>query len=101
MLVSIILLRNQTSGRDALMKPIDTSFESAQIQIEALRRLGREGRLRAGINLTRTSRKLLLEGIIRRHPDYNDNQIRLAYLKLLLPDELFLAAYPEAENILP
>ena len=84
-----------------MKQPIDTSFEASQVQIEALRQLGREGRLHAGINLTRTSRKLLIEGIQRRHPDYNDTQIKLAYFKLLLPDELFLAAYPEAGNILP
>ena len=71
------------------------------MQIESLRRLGREGRLHAGINLTRTSRKLLLEGILRRHPDYNDTQIKLTCLKLLLPEELFFAAYPEARTILP
>jgi hypothetical protein len=42
------------------------------------------------------SRKLLFEGAHKRHPDYNERQLRLETIRLTLPEELFHAAYPEA-----
>ena len=78
----------------------DTSREAEKKQIEILRRLGPEGRLLAAIELSRTSRSLLLEGVKRRHPDYDERQIRLETIRLTLPAELFRAAYPEAGEIL-
>jgi hypothetical protein len=74
----------------------DTARDAENKQIEILRRMGPEGRLHAAIELTRTSRKLLFEGVHRRHPDYNERQIRLETIRLTLPEELFRAAYPEA-----
>jgi len=74
----------------------DTVRDAEKKQIEILRRMGPEGRLRAAMELTRTSRKLLLEGVHKRHPDYDERQIRLEIIRLTLPEELFRAAYPEA-----
>jgi hypothetical protein len=31
-----------------------------------------------------------------RHPDYDDQQVKLAAIRLTLPADLFHAAYPEA-----
>jgi hypothetical protein len=79
----------------------DTTRDAEKKQIEILRRMGPEGRLRAAIELSRTSRKLLLEGVPKRHPDYDERQIRLETIRLTLPKELFRAAYPEAGENLP
>jgi hypothetical protein len=79
----------------------DTARDAERKQIDILRRLGPEGRLHAAIELTRTSRKLLSEGVQRRHPDYNERQIRLETIRLILPEELFRAAYPEASECMP
>lgn len=79
----------------------DTSKAAATLQIEVLRRLGPEGRLQAAIDLCGTSRLLLLEGVRKRHPEYSASQVELAAIRLTLPTDLFLAAYPEAEGILP
>jgi hypothetical protein len=76
----------------------DTAREAEKRQIEILRRMGAEGRLRAAIELTRTSRKLLWEGVRRRHPDYNERQIHLETIRLTLPEELFRAAYAYPES---
>ena len=57
--------------------------------------------LQAAIALTQTCRKLLIEGVRRRHPEYDERQIRLAVIRLILPEKLFFAAYPEARDILP
>ncbi len=74
----------------------DTAGDAEKKQIEILRRMGPEGRLHAAIELTRISRKLLLEGVHKRHPDYNELQIRLETIRLTLPKELFSTAYPQA-----
>jgi hypothetical protein len=79
----------------------DTAREAEKKQIEILRRMGPEGRLRAAIELSRTSRKLLLEGVQRRHPHYDERQLRLETIRLTLPKELFHTAYPEADEKLP
>jgi len=79
----------------------DTSREAETKQIEILRRMGPEARLAAALELSRISRKLLEEGVRSRHPNYNEKQIRLETIRLSLPKELFLAAYPETSRILP
>jgi hypothetical protein len=83
------------------MRSPDTSKTAATLQIEALRRMGPQGRLQAGIDLSRTSRALLLEGVLKRHPEYNARQAQLAVIRLTLPADLFLATYPEAEGVVP
>jgi hypothetical protein len=83
------------------MRAGDTTGQAEQMQIEALRRMGPEGRLRVSLDLARTSRELLLEGIRKRHPEFDENKIKMEYIRLVLPRDLFLAAYPEAPNVLP
>ena len=83
------------------MGSLDTSEAAATLQIEVLRRMGPERRLQAAIDLCRSSRVLLLEGVNSRHPEYNARQAELAVIRLTLPTNLFLAAYPESEDILP
>ena len=89
------------SNNGTVMRSADTSKAAATLQIEVLRRMGPEARLQAAIDLCRTSRVLLLEGVHKRHPEYNARQAELAVIRLTLPTDLFLAAYPEAEGILP
>ena len=79
----------------------DTSPEAEAIQIDAFRRMGPEGRLHAAIELSQTSRKLLAEGVRHRHPEYGEEEVRLAVIRILLPEELFLSAYPTARGIEP
>jgi hypothetical protein len=79
----------------------DTARDSEKKQVEIFRRMGSEGRLAAAVELTRISRRLLLEGVQRRHPDYDERQIHLETIRLTLPEKLFHAAYPEAGESLP
>jgi hypothetical protein len=76
----------------------DTARDAERKQIEILRRMGPEGRLCAAIELFRISLKLLREGVQKRHPDYDERQIRLETIRLFLPEELFRAAYPNADE---
>jgi len=83
------------------MSPRDTTPEAEQVQLEIFRRMGPEKRLQAGIELSQLCRKLLLEGVRMRHPEYDERQAKLAVIRLILPENLFLAAYPEGRDIVP
>ncbi len=82
-------------------RPLDTSPEVERIQNEIFRKMAPARRLQLAIELTQTSRKLLAAGVRRRHPEYNDEQVRLAAIRLTIPEKLFLAAYPHAKDIVP
>ena len=83
------------------MRPVDTEPEAARVQLEVFRRMGPERRLEAAIALSQTCRRLLMEGVRGRHPEYDEGETRLAVILLMLPERLFFAAHPEAREILP
>ncbi|MGH9382066.1 MAG: hypothetical protein ACRD2Z_15840 [Thermoanaerobaculia bacterium] len=80
---------------------MDTSEAAASAQLEVYRRMSPAARLRVGLELTATSRRLLGDGIRRRHPEYDDEHVRLAFLRLWLGPELFRAAYPGLPELEP
>ena len=79
----------------------DTSKEVKNKQIEILRRMSPSDRLTLALELTATSRKLLEQGVRSRHPEYTEDVIRLAVIRLLIPETLFNKAYPDAVGIKP
>jgi hypothetical protein len=83
------------------MRPVDTTPYAEEIQIEIFRRMTPEKRLEAAVNLAQTSRELLKEGVRRRHPEYGEDQVRLAVIRLVLGEDLFLSAYAEAKDTVP
>ena len=83
------------------MKRLDTTEKAENIQIEIFRRMGPERRLRAAADLAGTARKLLAEGVRMRHPDYTEEQIKLATIKLTLGPGLFASVYPQAKDLRP
>ena len=83
------------------MRPLDTSSDAEKVQIEIFRRMEPEKRLQSAALLSETCRILLEEGIRKRHPNYDEEQVRLAVIRCLLPEDLFLQAYPGAHDILP
>ncbi|MFH1176358.1 MAG: hypothetical protein V1750_03040 [Acidobacteriota bacterium] len=83
------------------MAALDTSRAAASAQIEAYRRMAPEARLRVGLELTRMARGLLTAGIRKRHPEYDENQVRLAAIRLWIGSELFRQAYPEERELAP
>ena len=83
------------------MRPLDTSPDAEKVQIESVRRMGPEKRLQSAAHLSETCRTLLQEGIRKGHPNYNGEQVRLAMIRCLLPEDLFLQAYPGARDIVP
>lgn len=83
------------------MRPLDTTPYAHQIQIEISRRMRPAERLRSAIGLAQTSRELLKEGVRRRHPNYSEQEVRLAVIRIMLGEDLFLLAYAEAKDTLP
>jgi hypothetical protein len=83
------------------MRPFDTSPEAEKVQIEIFRRMDPPKRLESAALLSENCRTLLAVGIRKRHPDYSEEQVRLAVIRCLLPNDLFLRAYPNARYILP
>jgi hypothetical protein len=83
------------------MRPLNTSTDAEEVQIEIFRRMEPQKRLQAAVLLSETCCTLLAEGIRKRHPNYDEEQVRLAVIRCLLPEDLFLRAYPNAHDILP
>lgn len=82
------------------MRPFDTSPAAEQQQLKIFRSMLPEVRLQMAMELSQTCRHLLAEGVRLRHPDYDNEKVRLAVIRLLLGDELFLTVYPEARDII-
>ena len=72
----------------------DTTPEALRVQFAVLRKLGDEGRLRQGLELSEQVRSTLESGIRMRHPKRSPEEIRLATIRVMLGDRLFRAAFP-------
>ena len=83
------------------MRLLDTTPDAEKVQIEIFRRMEPEKRLQSAALLSATCRTLLAKGIRKRHPNYDEEQVRLAVIRCILPEDLFLRAYPGARDILP
>jgi hypothetical protein len=83
------------------MLPLDTTLDAARVQCHVLRRLGHEGRLRMFHSVCDSQLGLMETGIRHRHPDYDDRQVRLARIRLMLGREQFRLAYPDAGEVEP
>ena len=75
----------------------DTSRESGRIHMDALRRLGIAGRASMTFELSDDLRCVAEAGVRHRHPDYDDDTVRLALIRLWLGPELFRQVQPAVE----
>ncbi len=83
------------------MRPHDTSPGAHAAQLAAYRRMSPAARLRVGLELTETSRRLLRHGVRVRHPEYSDEELRLAVIRLWLGNEEFRRVYSGAAELEP
>jgi len=79
----------------------DTGPAEHEAQLEVLRRLGPEGRLRLAMQMSDDARDVTSAGIAARHPGYSVEQVRWALRRLILGDALFRSAWPEAPLLEP
>jgi hypothetical protein len=71
----------------------DTTPEARRAQIEALRRLGGEGRLAQALTMSEWVRETAVEGWLARHPEWTRPRARAEMLRRVLGRELYEAAY--------
>jgi len=80
---------------------LDTSPEALAVQTELYRRMGAPRRLATMYRLNAMVRSLAMAGIRQRHPAYTEDQVKWAYQRLILGDELIRRVYPQRELIAP
>jgi hypothetical protein len=74
--------------------PADTTPEAAAVQLEIYRRMPPLRRFELALEMGETARSLSAAGVRSRHPDYTEEQVRLAVIRLRLGEELFHKVYP-------
>ncbi len=77
--------------------PKDTTAEAARVQLEILRRLPPGRRMELALGMSDATRTTLVSGVRQRHPEYTEEQIRLAVFRLLQGDKMFQMVYPGVE----
>jgi hypothetical protein len=77
--------------------PADTTAEAWWVQVEIYRRMSPSRRLELAFQMSDTLRRTVADGVRSRHPDYSEDQARLAVARLWLGDELFRTVYPGVE----
>ena len=82
---------------DLNIVPGDTTLEAIRIRFSVLRKIGLVGRANMAIELSDGLRGIVESGVRKRHPDYDDNTVRLAALRMAIGEELFHQSYPDIE----
>lgn len=67
----------------------DTSLDAELKQIQVLEKIGIEGRAKLTFELSDNMHQMVLDGIKHRHPDYDQESLKIAFLKIVLPPQLF------------
>ena len=80
-----------------MIRSADTSRAAEVKQIEILRRMGLSGRAELTFQLCNNLRNITKAGISHRHPEYTEQQVTQAYLRLILDPELFKQVFPNCE----
>ncbi len=57
--------------------------------------------VRLAMRMSDEARELALEGIRRRHPDYENDELHTALLVMFLGEELVQQAWPERKMVRP
>ena len=77
-----------------MLIPHDTSPEAFRAQLAVWQRLGPEGRVKLAGSISQSARYIAREGIRARHPEYSDEQLQRALLRLLYGDALVQKVWP-------
>ncbi len=69
--------------------PSDTSVAAAARQYKILRNLDISDRAKMTFELSNNVRRTVEAGVIHRHPEYNEDQVRRTVLRLMIGRRLF------------
>ncbi len=76
----------------------DTTFEAACRQNEVLRRIGIAGRAAMTFELSDNLRRIVADGVRDRHPDWDEQAVRLRVIRLTLGERLFNETFGDTEE---
>lgn len=66
----------------------DTSDEALAVQLECLRQMSPQERLRRACAWSGQVRRMAFDAIRRRHPEYSEDAVRLSFIELTYGKEL-------------
>ncbi len=78
--------------------PADTTIEAARKQLEILRRLGPEVRLKMAFEMSDNLRSIVESGVRGRNPHYDEQKIKQEVLRLMIGERLFREIFEEGPN---
>ncbi len=70
------------AGMAANQYTTDTSEDALQVQLACLRNMSPQERIRKTCAMSRRVRDMAMNAIRRRHPDWDDSQVRLMFIEL-------------------
>lgn len=76
------------------MIPRDTSEEAHKIQMALLRKMTGTARVDLLATMSAQTRETTRAGIRSRHPDYTEEQVQLAFSRIILGKHLFREVFP-------
>jgi len=69
--------------------PADTTVEMAKKEYDILRGLEPEGRAKMAFEMSDGLRRIVEDGVRHRHPDWDETQIKLDVLRLMIGNKLY------------
>ena len=79
------------------MIPKDTTVDAGRVQAEVWRGMTGARRVELAAEMSENVRRIAAEGVRRRNPDYTDEHVRLAVIRLSLGEKLFQLVYPDCD----
>jgi hypothetical protein len=74
--------------------PADTTPDAAWVQMKIYRRMSVQKRLQLTLGMSRSLGNIAAAGVRLRHPEYTEEQVKYAVIRLRLGEELFRKAFP-------
>ncbi len=78
--------------------PADTTLDALRVQYKALRRIGIEGRSQMTADLCENVRRQVEAGVRWRHPEYNEEQVRMEKIRRILGPDLYKKVFLDREK---
>ncbi len=69
--------------------PMDTTLEAARKEFAILRELGPEVRATMAFEMSDNLRHVVEAGVRHRHPDFDEEKVKLEVLRLMIGDKLY------------
>jgi hypothetical protein len=78
--------------------PADTTLEAARKEFEILRRFGPQVCARMAFEMSDNLRRIVEAGVRHRHPEFDQEEIQLEVLRLMIGDKLYKQMQKETEG---